>query len=316
MLEGFEELRVDLGDVRLRVRVGGSGPPVLLLHGHPQTHVMWHRVAPVLAADLTVVLADLRGYGDSTVPPTSADHAPYAKRAMARDQVALMERLGFGSFGVAGHDRGGRVAYRMALDWPARVTRLAVLDIVPTGDMWRYAEGPGGRDFELTNWHWYFLAQPYDLPERLLAANPGGYYFAGDTRRFDPEALADYRRCTADPSTIHAMCEDYRAGAGIDDVLDERDRAAERRIACPVLALWSLREELPRWFDVLATWRAWADDVSGFGVDAGHYLAEEAPGAVAAALLSFFTSSGPCPGRPPGAAPRPALRPAPDRAAR
>lgn len=291
MFEGFGQRRVDVGDVRLRVRVGGAGPPVLLLHGHPQTHVMWHRVAPALAEHLTVVAADLRGYGDSSVPPTTADHAPYSKRVMARDQVALMEALGFREFAVVGHDRGGRVAYRMALDAPERVTRLAVLDIVPTGDMWRYAEGPGGRDFGLTNWHWYFLAQPHDLPERLLSANPGGYYFAGDTSRFDPEALADYRRCTADPATIFAMCEDYRAGAGIDAELDERDRAAGRRIACPVLALWSLREELPRWFDVLPTWSGWADDVRGRGVDAGHYLAEEAPGEVASALLAFLTDT-------------------------
>lgn len=288
MLEAFDDRTVDLGEVRLRVRVGGSGPPVLLLHGHPQTHVMWHRVAPRLAADLTVVLADLRGYGDSSVPDAGDDHFAYSKRVMAADQVALMDRLGFPVFSVVGHDRGGRVAYRLALDHPDRIVRLGVLEIVPTGDMWRYAEGLGGKDFGLTNWHWYFLAQPFDLPERMIAADPPRYYYAGDTSIFHPDALAEYRRCTADPQTIHALCEDYRAGAGIDDLLDERDRAAGRRIVCPVLALWSLRDELPRWFDVLGVWRGWADDVRGWGIDAGHFLAEEAPEEVATALRAFL----------------------------
>jgi len=187
----------------------------------------------VLAESCTVVAADLRGYGDSSVPPTAADHAPYSKRAMAADQVALMASLGFDRFAVVGHDRGGRVAYRMALDSPER------------------------------------------------------NYFAGDTSIFDPEVLADYRRCVADPQTVHAMCEDYRAGAEIDDELDEADRAAGRRIACPVLVLWSGREELPRWFDVVRVWRGWADDVRGQQIDAGHYLAEAAPGEVAAAVATF-----------------------------
>lgn len=287
MFEGFGLAMVDVGDVRLRARTGGSGPPVLLLHGHPQTHVMWHRVAPVLAERCTVVAADLRGYGDSSVPPTAADHAPYSKRAMAADQVALMASLGFDRFAVVGHDRGGRVAYRMALDSPERVTRLAVLDIVPTADMWRFAER-SGKEFGMTNPHWYFLAQPAPRPERLISAAPERNYFAGDTSIFDPEALADYRRCVADPQTVHAMCEDYRAGAGIDDELDEADRAAGRRIACPVLVLWSGREELPRWFDVVRVWRGWADDVRGQQIDAGHYLAEEAPGEVAAAVATFL----------------------------
>ncbi|MDQ3538652.1 MAG: alpha/beta hydrolase [Actinomycetota bacterium] len=287
MFDGFEVRFVDVGDVTLRVRVGGTGAPVLLLHGHPQTHVMWHRVAPRLAAAHTVVAADLRGYGQSSVPATSVDHAPYSKRTMAADQVALMRQLGFERYAVVGHDRGGRVAYRLALDHPGRVTRLAVLDIVPTGDMWRFAER-SGKEFGLTDWHWYFLAQPADLPERVITAAVDDYYFTGDTSRFDPEALADYRRCVADPATVHAMCEDYRAGAGIDDAMDEADRAAGRRISCRVLALWSARDELPRWFDVLQVWRGWADQVSGWGIDAGHFLAEEAPEAVASALLDFL----------------------------
>ena len=290
MFSGFELSRVQVGDVTLRVRTGGSGPPVLLLHGHPQTHVMWHRVAPALAERFSVVAPDLRGYGESTAPPTTADHLPYSKRVMATVQVGLMAHLGFHRFAAVGHDRGGRVAYRMALDHPERVSRLAVLDIVPTAEMWRFAERAGKR-FGLVDWHWYFLAQRHDLPERVITAVPDRYYYGGSTAVFDPEALADYRRCVADPDTVHAMCEDYRAGAGIDDELDEADRAAGRRIACPTLALWSARDELPRWFDVLAVWRRWADQVSGHGIDAGHFLAEEAPDAVAGALLDFLSSA-------------------------
>jgi haloacetate dehalogenase len=250
---------------------------------------MWHLVAPELAVAHTVVAADLRGYGRSTSPAGTreADHASFSKRAMALDQVELMSSLGFDRFSVVGHDRGGRVAYRMALDHPGRVTRLAVLDIVPTADMWRYAE-VSGKAFGLVDWHWYFLAQPAPRPERIIGADPAAYYFAGDTSRFDAEALADYRAAVADPDTVHAMCEDYRAGATIDDDLDEEDRDAGRRIACPVLALWSARDELPTWFDVLETWGGWADDVRGHGIDAGHFLAEEAPDEVARALLDFL----------------------------
>jgi haloacetate dehalogenase len=287
MFDGFSLTSVDVGEVRLRVRVGGSGSPVLLLHGHPQTHVMWHRVAPILARELTVVAADLRGYGESSCPATTPDHTPYSKRAMAADQVALMRRLGFERFAVVGHDRGGRVAYRMALDHPRRVKRLAVLDIVPTADMWRFAER-AGKQFGLIDWHWYFLAQPAHRPERIITAAPERFYFSGDTGVFDVEALADYRRCVSDPDTVHAMCEDYRAGAGVDDDNDEADRRKGRRISCPVLALWGAREELPRWFDVLDVWRRWADDVRGHGIDAGHFLAEEAPEPVAAALRDFL----------------------------
>jgi haloacetate dehalogenase len=290
VFDGFELTHVDVGEVTLRVRVGGAGPPVLLLHGHPQTHAMWHLVAPRLADRHTVVAADLRGYGGSTSPQDSDDHANFSKRAMAVDQVRLMQTLGFERFAVAGHDRGGRVAYRLALDHPARVARLAVLDIVPTADMWRFADRSGKR-FGMVDWHWFFLAQPVPRPERIIAADPASYYFTGDTSRFDPDALADYRLAVADPATVHAMCEDYRAGATVDDELDEADRAAGNRIACPVLALWSARDELPRWFDVLETWRGWADDVRGRGVDAGHFLAEEAPEEVAATLRAFFAET-------------------------
>jgi haloacetate dehalogenase len=283
MFDGFSLSMIDTGEAVLRTRHGGSGPPLLLLHGHPQTHMMWHRVAPRLAEHFTVVAADLRGYGDSSKPPTTPDHAPYSKRAMARDQVALMRQLGFERFFVVGHDRGGRCAYRMALDHPTRVRKLAVLDIVPTGEAFRRAD----MAFGLGYWHWFFLAQPAPLPERLIGHDPDSYYFRTGRELFDPQALADYLRCCHDPATIHAMCEDYRAGATIDYQLDEADRGA-RRIACPVLALWGKRGQLEAWYDVPAIWRDWADDVRGAAIDSGHYLAEEAPEATFSALRSFF----------------------------
>ncbi len=292
MFEGFELAQIDTGEARVRVRYGGSGPPLLLLHGHPQTHVMWHQLAPRLAQDFTVVAPDLRGYGDSSKPPTTPDHASYSKRAMARDQVALMQQLGFAQFFVAGHDRGGRVAYRLALDHPERVLKLAVLDIIPTGEAWRRAD----MRFGLGYWHWYFLAQPYPLPERLIGANPDNFYFRyrksasrqEENDFFSPEALADYLRCVHNPETIHAMCEDYRAAATIDLALDEADRG-RRRIACPVLALWARRGELEQWYDVLAIWRDWADDVCGRAIDSGHFLAEQAPDDTYAELYAFFS---------------------------
>lgn len=287
MFDGFALERVDVGDAVLRVRHGGSGPPVLLLHGHPQTHAMWHRVAPRLAERFTVVAPDLRGYGDSSAPAARPDHAQASKRAMALDNVRLMERFGFRRFAVAGHDRGGRVAYRMALDQPEVVTHLAVLDIVPTIDAWERAD----RDWLLDYWHWAFLAQPEPTPERLLAADADAYYLPNRSL-FAPDALADYLTAVQRPQVIHSMCEDYRAGAGIDVEIDAADRAAGRRIACPILALWS-RTDLGRWHDVLAVWRRWADQpgaVTGRELGVGHYLAEEAPDEVADALRDFFAA--------------------------
>lgn len=283
MFDGFELTMVETEEAVIRVRHGGSGPPLLLLHGHPQTHAMWHKVAPLLARDFTVVATDLRGYGQSSKPPTTPDHEPYSKRAMARDQVAVMRQLGFERFFVAGHDRGGRCAYRMALDHPERVRKLAVLDIVPTGEAFRRADMAFGLGYR----HWFFLAQPYDLPERMIGANPDNYYFR---RRdlFDPEALTDYLRSVHDPATIHAMCEDYRAGATYDFALDEADRG-RRRISCPVLALWGRKGRLEEWYDVLAIWRDWADDVRGRALDCGHYLPEEAPEETLAELQAFFS---------------------------
>jgi haloacetate dehalogenase len=249
---------------------------------------MWHLVAPRLAQDFTVVAPDLRGYGDSGKPPTTPDHAPYAKRAMARDHVAVMHQLGFERFAVAGHDRGGRCAYRLALDHPERVRQLAVLDIVPTSEALRRAD----MAFALAYWHWFFLAQPADLPERLIQADPDAFYLRRGGHLFAPEALAEYRRCFHDPATIHAMCEDYRAGATIDFALDEADRGT-RRLACPVLILWGRRGQLESAYDVLAVWRDWADDVRGRALDCGHYLPEEAPDETYAELYRFF--SGPTP---------------------
>jgi haloacetate dehalogenase len=247
MFEGFESSMVDTGETTIRARRGGSGPPLLLLHGYPQTHVMWRKIAPRLAAEFTLVIPDLRGYGDSSKPPATPDHESYSKRAMARDMVAVMAALGHERFAVVGHDRGGRVAYRMALDHPARVRGLAVLDIVPTGEHFRRA----GMDFGLGYWHWFFLAQPFDLPERVIGANPDGFYFHRGREVFDPVVMAEYRRCYSDPATIHAMCEDYRAGATFDFALDEADRRAGRKIACPVLALWGAKGQVGGWYDVV-----------------------------------------------------------------
>jgi haloacetate dehalogenase len=294
MFEGFERRRVGTGEITINLMIGGSGPPLLLLHGYPQTHVMWHRLAPRLAGDFTVVVPDLRGYGDSDKPPGGGDHSAYAKRTMARDQVEVMHRLGFEQFGVAGHDRGARVAYRLALDHPEQVTRLAVLDIVPTYTMWQSVD----RDFAMGTFHWFFLAQPFDLPEHLIGGDPEYFVrrtvarWAGDPDAIAPEALAEYVRCFRDPATIHATCEDYRAGATVDVEADAADREAGRTIACPVLALWGAGRggTVPRRrFDHLAVWREWAADVHGRGLPCGHFLAEELPDETYAALRNFFT---------------------------
>ncbi len=286
MFEGFELLRVDTGRIQVRVRHGGSGPPLLLLHGNPQTHAMWHLIAPQLAEDFTVVATDLRGYGDSSKPPTMPNHSPYSKREMAKDQVEVMRKLGFECFSVCGHDRGGRVAYRMALDQPDRVTKLAVLDIIPTGEAFRRAN----MAFGLGYWHWFFYAQPHDVPERFLAIDPDEHLLEGRRHLFAPEALEDYLRCFRNPQTRHAICEDYRAAATLDFDHDEADRQARRRIGCPVLALWGRQGSLEEWYDVVGIWHEWADDVRGRAIDCGHYLPEEAPEETYAELRAFFAS--------------------------
>ena len=288
MFEGFEQRRIDADGVAINLRMGGSGPPLLLLHGYPQTHVMWHKVAPALAERFTVVCADLRGYGDSAKPKSDSSHSPYSKRAMAWDQVLVMAALGFERFAAAGHDRGARVVHRLCLDHREAVTRAAMLDIVPTLTM--FAEM--NKEVALGYWHWLFLAQPYDLPERMIAADPD-WYLKGRLARwgqgleyFDPEAIAEYCRCFADPEAIHASCEDYRAAATIDLEHDKADLA--RKIECPLLVLWGARGLLPRWFDVAATWRARARNVTARALDTGHFLAEEKPEETANALMEFF----------------------------
>jgi haloacetate dehalogenase len=284
MFEGFQLSRIDVGEATLRVRHGGSGPPLLLLHGYPQTHMMWGRVAGDLARDFTVIAPDLRGYGESTGPAAAVDHETYSKRAMARDAVALMAHFGFDRFDVAGHDRGGRVGYRLALDHPQAVRRLSLLDIVPTAEVYARAETRLG----LSYWHWFFLPQPHPFPETVIGADPEYFFFRGGGERlYGAEALADYRAACRRPSVIHAMCEDYRAGATYDRAADEADRG-ERRIACPVQVLWGAKGALPGLYDVLAVWRDWADDVRGQAIDAGHFIPEERPAETAAALRAFF----------------------------
>jgi haloacetate dehalogenase len=283
--EGFTLDRIDVGDVVLRVRHGGSGPPLLLLHGHPRTHVTWHRVAAELAATHTVVCPDLRGYGESSKPPTTEDHMPYSKRAMAGDCVELMRRLGHEQFAVAGHDRGSYVAFRLALDHPERITRLVVMDSIPIADVLARCDARFARAW----FHWFFLGQTDKPAEPLINANPDAWYMASDEHMGD-EAFADYRRAISDPATVHAMCEDYRAGLTVDREHDEADRAAGRRIACPTLVLWSERDDLVELFgDPVPIWREWADDVSAGSIDSGHHMAEEAPEELAETLGRFLS---------------------------
>jgi haloacetate dehalogenase len=284
MFEGFTLEMVDVGAAVLRVRHGGSGPPLLLLHGHPRTHVTWHRVAPLLAAGHTIVCPDLRGYGQSSKPPTSDDHAPYSKRAMAADCVALMAALGHTAFAVAGHDRGCYVALRTALDHPRAVTHLGVLDAIPIIEALERCDAR----FAARWWHWWFLGQTEKAAERVISADPDAWYTAGPEQMGD-EAYADFREAIHDPATVHAMCEDYRAGLTVDRDADEADRAAGRRITCPTLFCWSTRDDMAELYgDPLAIWREWADDVEGIPIESGHHMAEDAPQALAAALAGLL----------------------------
>jgi haloacetate dehalogenase len=288
---GFASHWIDTSIGKIFARSGGAGPPLLLLHGYPETNVMWHRVAPALAKHFTLVIPDLPGYGWSVAPEADAEHAPYTKRAMAAVMVEAMETLGHVRFRLAGHDRGGRVAYRLALDHPGRVEKIAVLDIVPTYAMW-YAMD---RVMAMKVWHWPFLAQPYPLPEMLISKAPVEYLDwkmaswtkSKDLSAFDPRALLHYRTAFSDPSRIHASCEDYRAGRGADLAHDEADKAAGKKIACPLAAFWGAAG-IPSESGPLATWREWATDVTGKPIDSGHFVAEENPDATGAALLDFF----------------------------
>jgi haloacetate dehalogenase len=284
VFEGFALEFVDVGETTLRVRHGGAGSPVLLLHGHPRTHATWHRVAPLLARRHTVVCPDLRGYGESSKPATTADHEPYSKRAMARDCIALMRAFGHGRFAVVGHDRGAYVALRTALDHPGSVDRLAVLDAVPTGEALARCDAR----FAASWWHWFFFGQTDKPAERVINADPDAWYTAGP-ELMGEEAYADYRRAIHDPATVHAMMEDYRAGLGLDREHDDEDRRAGRGVSCPVLVLWAAGDDLPDLYgDVLEVWRPWADDLRGGPLACGHHMAEEAPDALAAELLAFL----------------------------
>ena len=294
---GFDARRLETSRGTVHAMVGGSGPPVLLLHGYPQSLLMWRAVAPLLAERCTVVATDLAGYGGSFRPAATPDHAAHGKRAMALEQVEAMATLGFESFAVAGHDRGGRVAYRMALDHPAAVERVAVLDIVPTGEVWRRADAKFAGGY----WHWAFLAQPAPLPERLIGGDPQAFFdlhvragmgLGRAPGRYPPEILDAYRRLLDDAVIVEGMCEDYRAGATVDVEYDDADRAAGRRIDCPVLVLWAGSGGLPKFYgDVLDVWRPWAPDVRGTAIDASHFMAEDRPEDVADQLLEFLAGA-------------------------
>jgi haloacetate dehalogenase len=289
VFDGFRLDFVDVGEVRLRVRHGGNGPAVLLVHGHPRTHTTWWGVAASLAeAGYSVVCPDLRGYGESSVPPDRLDHSQASKRAMAADLAALMEVLGHGLFHAVGHDRGGYVVQRLALDHPARVGRVAVLGDVPIGEALARCDAR----FATAWWHWFFMGQPAPLAERLIAADAGAWY------KLDPGAMgeenyADAARAVASPAVQHAMCEDYRAGLGVDRRADDADRAAGRQITGPLLVLWGEKDDLAGLYDhdVLGVWRPWAPQVTGHAVSTGHHMAEEAPGELSAILISFLSGS-------------------------
>jgi haloacetate dehalogenase len=298
-MPAFESSLIDSGDCAIHVERGGSGPPVLLLHGFPETLAMWRDVAPLLADRFSVVCADLRGYGRSGCPPSAADHAPYSKRELARDMIAVMAQLGFERFSIAGHDRGGRVAYRAALDHPQRVERLAVLDVVPIDAAWARADDR----LALSFWPWSLLAQPEPLPERLVGAAPEAVLddalngeWGTPSDAFDDEVRAQYLAQLQDPDHLHAICEEYRAAADIDRQHDRADRTAERRISCPVLALWSGAGPLGAWYvddgGPLEVWRELATDVTGHPVDGGHFFPEEHPDDTAGALAAFFSPAG------------------------
>lgn len=287
MFDGFHLEHIRLPEATLRVRHGGSGPPVLLLHGHPRTHATWHRVAPLLAAHHTVVCPDLRGFGGSTIPPDSPDHGGSSKRAKARDCIALMRHLGHERFALAGHDRGSYTAFRTAMDHPQAVTHLAILDGVPILEALERCDAR----FAARWWHWFFFAQP-ERPERAIGADPLAWY-GGSPAAMGEEAYADFAAAVQSPAVIHGMLEDYRAGLTVDHHHDADDRRAGRRLQCPTRVLWSRRDDLELLYgDVLAVWRPWTTALSGRGLDCGHHMAEEVPEELAADLLAFFAGPG------------------------
>ena len=290
LLPGFTYRWVDVDGTIINCAIAGSGPPLLLLHGYPENHLMWRHVAPALAGDHTVIVADLRGYGDSAKPAPDAAGLVYSKRSMAADQVGLMRQLGYGAFQLVGHDRGARVAHRLVLDHPAAVTRLAVLDIVPT----RHVLGHVTRAMATAYYHWFFLIAPDGIPERLIGADPGYWVrsligpLLGAGASIDPEVMADYIRCFCDPATIAGSCADYRAAASTDLVHDEESFAAGQKIGCPVLVLWGTQGFVGRGYEPLSVWPQYATDVRGAALPTGHFLPEEAPDLVTAALRDFL----------------------------
>jgi haloacetate dehalogenase len=290
LFPGFSPVRIATDTIEITGVKGGAGPGLLLLHGYPQTHAIWHRVAPGLAEHFTVVAPDLRGYGDSSKSAGDPDHATYSKRTMALDQIALMRAFGFEQFFVVGHDRGGRVAHRLAVDHPGAVRRLVVLDIVPTLAMYEQTTMELARAY----WHWFFLIQPAPMPERLIGSDPEFFlnwtlsHLTGERSPFTPEALDEYQRCFRDQATIHAMCEDYRAAATIDLEHDRSDRTAGRRITCPLLTLWGAKGAVARCFDPLAEWCRVAGDVSGHDLPCGHFIPEEMPQELLLEVLAFL----------------------------
>jgi haloacetate dehalogenase len=292
MFPHFERHTVDVGGIHINCVKGGSGPALLLLHGHPQTHAIWHKVAPQLAERHTVIAADLRGYGDSGKPAGLPDHSNYSKRTMAVDQLRLMAHFGHQRFLVLAHDRGARVAYRLALDHPQAVSRLVTLDIAPTLAMYEKTS----MAFATAYYHWFFLIRPAPFPETLINSHPADYLKhtiggrSAGLAPFTDEAYAEYLRCLQDPATVHGICEDYRASAGIDLEHERADLAAGRKIACPMLALWGAHGAVGQCFDPLAEWQALAADVRGHALDCGHYIPEEAPQALLDQVQPFFSN--------------------------
>ncbi len=287
MFEGFTTERIKTSGAELAVTRGGNGAPIMLVHGYPQTHVMWHKVAPELAKHFTVIAPDLRGYGASSKPSGDHDHLAYSKRAMALDLVEVMSALGFQQFNIAGHDRGARVTYRLALDHPQRVRRAAVLDIIPTLEQFERMDRVSAR----AAYHWFFLAQPAPFPETLIGRDPDYFLdhslgsWRGRADAFTPEALAAYRQAFRNPEMIHATCEDYRAGITCDCAHDATDREARRKIRCPLLVLWGARRSRARLDEI---WKLWAEDVRGEPIECGHFIPEEAPEATLHHLIPFF----------------------------
>jgi haloacetate dehalogenase len=292
MFEGFARKRITTSGAEIALVQGGSGPPLLLLHGYPQTHAIWHKVAPRLAERFTLVIPDLRGYGASSKPPTDPQHLPYSKRAMALDMAEVMTNLGFDRFDTAGHDRGGRVTYRLALDHPQRVRRIAVLDILPTIEQFERMDRHASR----RAYHWYFLTQPAPFPEKLINSDPDYYLdhtlnsWCGTPGAFTAEAMAAYREAFRDPAVAHASCEDYRAGIECDCEFDAADRSAGRKITAPLLVLWGAPGRPHRISKMVEVWQQWAADVRGEPLDCGHFIPEEAPDALCERLLAFFGS--------------------------